>query len=77
MELKASSKKRFFVRVNKSIKEELKDLDLSFKAEKSSYKLKSSYDCSFASYEEKAIDDYIVNENECPTFSRLVKKIME
>ena len=77
MELKLSSKKRFLVRVDKSVKELFggnKSIR-SLKKEKCSSRplneeIMFSYDCC-------SIEDYIVNEDNALTFSKLVKKIME
>ncbi len=77
MELKLSSKKRFFVRVDKSVKELFggNKYIRSLKKEKCSSralneKITVSYDCC-------SIEDYIVDEDNALTFSKLVKKIME
>lgn len=78
MELKLSSKRRYFVKVSEDIK------DLLGERKENERLKRSSYDClrvkdkamDFAYFEE-SIDDYIIDDSEALTFSKLVKKIME
>lgn len=78
MELKLSSKKRYFVKVSKEIKIFLGEVKESKGLERINYKYSSIrtkvMDCT---YFEESIDDYIIDDNNAPTFSKLVKKIME
>lgn len=77
MELKLSNKKRFFVRVSKHVKEDLKYLNRKVRKVESNYRGKCSYnETTIMSYENNCIEDYIVDESNIPTFSKLVKNIM-
>ena len=81
MEIKVTNKKRFFVRINKNVKEDLSSLFITSKVlykEKVEYAGKcTSKHSSVAGYEKSLIEDYIVDAKKMPTFSKLVKKIME
>jgi len=76
MELKLSKRKRFFVKVDKDIKEKLDYLN-SEELEMTSYKVKAMYKQDGILSSESSIEDYIIDEKSVLTFSRLVKKIME
>lgn len=78
MELKLSMRKRFFVRVSNFIKSELNNLVLDSNVEITSYKCRKAYEESFLEGCEKAsIEDYLVDKDNCLTFSKLVKATME
>ena len=78
MELKISSKKRFFIRVSKDIKEDLGYLEKTEVKVGSIRKQKACFkEMSMASYDGACIEDYIVDTKEALTFSKIVKKIME
>lgn len=78
MELKVSSRKRFFVRVSSDIKEDLGYLEenkvkfASVRKQKACFKESIMY-----SYDNACIEDYIVDTSDALTFSKIVKKIME
>ena len=75
MELKLSNRKRFFVRVSNNIKEALQDLDISEEIGEGFYRAKAAYkEASFANSYDCAlsIEDYIVDDVNTPTFSKLV-----
>lgn len=76
MELKLSKRKRFFVKVDKNIKEKLNFLN-SKKIERTSYKEKVMYEEASVLEHNSCIEDYIVDEKSVLTFSKLVKKTME
>ena len=77
MELKTSSKKRFFIRVPKNIKEDLGYVGECKVKCASLRKEKVFYECVADSYDGACIEDYIVDSKKALTFSKLVKKIME
>ena len=80
MEIKVTNRKRFFVKVSKTVKENLSyifgDKRRVYK-ENTAYKGKTvSVESTLLEVESTSIEDYIVGA-EVPTFSKLVKKIME
>ena len=77
MELKTSSKKRFFIRLSKEIKEDLGYLKESKIKCASIRKERACYECVADSYDCACIEDYIVDTQEALTFSKMVKQIME
>lgn len=77
MELKLSSKKRLFIRVDKHIKDLFGKRRQSSKLEKVKCKSVDLDEEVFASYDGCLIEEYIVNEKDSLTFSKLVKKTMD
>lgn len=77
MELKLSSKKRFFVRVDKNIIELFGSANISHSLEKAKCSSRALNEEITVSYDCCSIEDYIVDEDNALTFSKLVKKIME
>ena len=75
MELKLSSKKRFFVKIDKNIKELFGNSKILYSLENTECRFKMANEKSMICYD-SCIEDYIVDENNVLTFSKLVKKIM-
>ena len=76
MELIEVKKKKWFVRVDRNIKKDLKELLIA--QPKNNLRAKMSCDGAICSSErEETLAEAIVNENDVPTFSKLVKKYME
>lgn len=77
MELTTCEKKRFFVRINRNLKRQLKDLlpgkeNVSFGA-KGSAKMKASY---VMKEESSSLSERLIETKDIPTFSKLVKEHM-
>ena len=76
MELILSSKKRLFVKVDRDVKDFFGDLKQPNKLEKVKCKAINLTEELLVSYDSCMIEDYIIDEKNTLTFSKLVKKIM-
>ena len=76
MEIKLSSIKRHFVRVSDDIKEAFKYIEENIEKQMT-FKARVVYKEEKLCYDNASIDDYIVDETSIPTFSKLVKRIMD
>lgn len=77
MELVLSSKKRLFVKVDRDVKDFFGDHKQPNKLEKVKCKAIDLTEELLVSYDSCMIEDYIVDEKDTLTFSKLVKKIMD
>jgi len=77
MELIEISKKKWFVKVDKSIKKDLNELVSRQPKNMSKAKMSFSSLEKMCAYEGDALENEIINENMAPTFSKLVKQHMQ